>query len=77
MWKLLGTKTFWVGVATALTGLGGGIALIVADPPQVIEGVAAIWAALALGGKAITQRHSNVKLEEKIDKVLFSDPDED
>jgi len=53
MWK---TKTFWVGVSGILTGIGAGIAMITADPPQISEGVQTIIGSLVVGLGMITTR---------------------
>ena len=53
MWK---TKTFWVGVSGILAGIGAGIAMITADPPQIAEGVQTIIGSLVVGSGMITTR---------------------
>ena len=65
MWK---TKTFRVAILTIIGGLSTGALLIMADPPQIEAGVAAILAGISAGSAMLTGRDALLKIEKKIDK---------
>ena len=65
MWK---TKTFRVAILTIISGLSGGVLMLMSEPPQVDAGVAAIIAALSAGAAMMTGRSALLKIEKKIDK---------
>lgn len=66
MWKLIKTKTFWVGISGILAGLGAGLGMITADPPLMVEGVQTIIGAVTIGLGLITGRHAIKKIENNV-----------